>query len=72
VGGDMMAVPVNTSGGAFQDGIPKVLFKVPAGVLFYDVSADAKRFLMAAPSTGSATSQSPFTVVLNWEGALKK
>jgi eukaryotic-like serine/threonine-protein kinase len=71
VGGMMMSVPVNTSG-TFQAGVPKALFKVPAGVLFYDVSADGKRFLMAAPSGASASTQPPFTVVLNWEALLKK
>jgi hypothetical protein len=43
---------------------------VPAGVLFWDVSSDGKRFLMAAPSASSA--QQPFTVVLNWQAGLKK
>jgi eukaryotic-like serine/threonine-protein kinase len=71
VGGTAMAVEVNTSG-VFQAGIPKALFKVPAGVLFWDVSTDGRRFLMAAPSAASAAAQPPFTVVLNWQAALKK
>ena len=33
----------------FQVGVPKPLFKAPAGVLFWDVSPDGKRFLMPAP-----------------------
>ena len=71
VGGEAMAVEVTTSG-VFQAGIPKPMFKVPAGVLFWDVSADGRRFLMAAPSGANAAAQLPFTVVLNWQAALKK
>lgn len=67
--GKAMAVEVSTSG-VFQAGVPEALFKVPAGALFWDVSADGERFLMAAPS--DATAQSPFTVVLNWQSSLKK
>ena len=67
--GRAMAVDVNASR-EFQAGIPKALFKAPPGVLFWDVSTDGKRFLMAAPSTASA--QPPFTVVLNWQAALNK
>ena len=69
--GQAMAVEVSTSG-VFQAGVPKALFKVPPGVLFWDVSADGKRFLMAAPSSASVVPQPPFTVVLNWQAALKK
>jgi serine/threonine protein kinase/Tol biopolymer transport system component len=67
--GFVMAVDVNTSG-VFQAGIPKQLLKTPPGVLFYDVSADGKRFLMPSPLVTSADSS--FTVVLNWQSALKK
>lgn len=45
--GQAMAVTVS-SGGIFQAGVPKALFKVPDGVLFWDVTADGKRFLMTA------------------------
>jgi Tol biopolymer transport system component len=71
VGGMAMAVDVDTKG-VFQAGIPKPLFKVPAGVLFWDVSSDGKRFLMAAPSGASAANQPPYVVVLNWQAELKK
>jgi len=70
VGGMAMTVPVNTSA-VFQAGIPKPLFKVPPGVLFWDVTSDGKRFVMAAPASVATASQ-PFTVVLNWQSALKK
>jgi hypothetical protein len=71
VGGMMMAVPVSATG-VFQAGVPKALFKAPPEVLFYDVSSDGKRFLMAAPSPANMSAQSPFTVVQNWQAALKK
>jgi eukaryotic-like serine/threonine-protein kinase len=69
--GTAMAVDVSTSG-VFQAGVPRALFKVPADVLFWDVSPDGKRFLMAAPSAASPGAQTPFTVVLNWPSLLKK
>ena len=62
-------VELNTTG-AFQAGVPKPLFKVPAGLVNWDVAPDGKRFLLAAPS---ATGARPFfTVVLNWQAGLKK
>jgi eukaryotic-like serine/threonine-protein kinase len=71
LGGEAMAVDVSTSG-VFQAGVPRLLFKVPPGVLFWDVSPDGKRFIMAAPNDSPATAPSPFTVVLNWQSVLKK
>lgn len=65
--GTAMSVEVNTNG-VFQAGIPKTLFKVPAGVTFWDVASDGKRFLIPAPSAAAR----PFTVVMNWQAALKK
>jgi hypothetical protein len=35
----------------------------------WDVTADGKRFLVAAPKPGKPE---PFTVVLNWQAGLKK
>jgi Tol biopolymer transport system component len=67
--GFVMSVNVNTNG-VFQAGIPKQLFKYPSGVLFYDVSADGKRFLMPAPLVSNT--EASFTVILNWQAALKK
>jgi len=69
--GNLTAVDVSTSG-VFQAGVPKALFKVPAGVIFFDVSADGKRFLVAAPSATSTSPAPKFTVVLNWQSLLKK
>jgi eukaryotic-like serine/threonine-protein kinase len=67
--GSAMAVDVNISG-VFQAGVPKPLFKVPAGLRYWDVSRDGKRFLLPVPSVTNSTT--PFTVVLNWQGGLKK
>jgi eukaryotic-like serine/threonine-protein kinase len=68
--GMAMAVEVSGSGG-FQAGVPKALFKVPSGVVYWDVTSDGKRFLMPAPSA-AASDATPFTVVLNWQAELKK
>ena len=51
---DGMATAIEVKAGAtFQVGAPKPLFKVPAGLLFWDVapntSGDATRFLMPVP-----------------------
>ncbi len=67
--GFAMAVDVNTSG-VFQQGIPRELFKVPQGVLFWDVALDGKRFVMPSPLVSSADSS--FTVIVNWQAGLKK
>jgi len=53
---------------AFQAGVPKALFETRANGAF-DVSRDG-RFLMPVPVERSAAL--PFTVVLNWQAALKK
>jgi Tol biopolymer transport system component len=67
--GMAMVVDVNTSG-VFQAGIPKPLFKVPSGLVYWDATSDGKRFLMPAPSATNASA--PLTVVLNWQAGLKK
>jgi eukaryotic-like serine/threonine-protein kinase len=63
------AVELNATG-AFQAGVPKPLFRVPAGLVYWDVTPDGKRFLLAAPSSTGA--RPFFTVVLNWQSGLKK
>jgi eukaryotic-like serine/threonine-protein kinase len=51
IGPDGMATAVEVTAGAkFQTGSPKPLFKVPDGLLFWDVAPDGSRFLMPAPS----------------------
>jgi Tol biopolymer transport system component len=70
--GKLMAVEVTTNP-MFRPGTPRVLFQAPqvqlSVVTFWDLTADGKRFLFPAPLGQSAT---PFTVVLNWQAALKK
>jgi dipeptidyl aminopeptidase/acylaminoacyl peptidase len=44
---DRMATAMEVNAGAaFQGGVPKPLFKVPAGVVFWDTAPDGSRFLM--------------------------
>jgi Tol biopolymer transport system component len=75
--GRLMAVEISLSP-AFRAGVPKPLFQTPVfltslvsqwAVSQWD-SVDGKRFLFLAPATESE--QAPFTVVLNWQAALKK
>ena len=72
----MMAVDI-TIAPSFSPGIPKVLFDAPIvgggqtnNVTRYDVSADGKRFLINGAL--SEARGAPITVVLNWEGILKR
>ena len=73
--GTLMAVQVAMSHG-FEAGVPKALFRAPAPAQAgsfssyqWDITADGKRFLFPAPSEQGT---SPFTIVLNWQAALKK
>jgi hypothetical protein len=67
----MMAVDVNGSGAAFQMGAPKQLFIAPANA-GWDVTADGKRFLMSVAAPATQNTQTPITVVLNWQADLKR
>jgi hypothetical protein len=67
----MMAVDVNASGVAFQMGTPQKLFTAPAH-RGWDVTADGKRFLMTVSPGQDPGTQTPITVVLNWQADLKK
>jgi Tol biopolymer transport system component len=72
--GTLMAVEVKT-GSAFEEGAPKVLMQAPLITVLkisptWDVSSDGKRFFLPAPTAQSI--QASFTVVLNWQAALKK
>jgi hypothetical protein len=60
-----MSVEVNGTGAAFQSGAPKVLFKSSPGIGSWDVTADGKRFLIAAAAPSS------YQVVLNWPAMLR-
>jgi len=72
-----MAVSIQTQGQTLTAGSPKVLFEgryvnhsAPAGLQYYDISPDGKRFLMLKEDT--AQEQTPINVVLNWFEELKR
>ena len=67
--GTVMAVALDTSHGV-RPGTPKPLFKLPEGVLAWDVSADGERFLVNVPVVKS--SSVPLSVVFHWAAGLKK
>jgi eukaryotic-like serine/threonine-protein kinase len=71
--GTLMAVEIKP-GAKFEWGKPRPLFKVTLSVHDqmeqYAPHPDGKRFLFAKPSEQS--SNSPFTVILNWTSLLKK
>jgi serine/threonine protein kinase len=73
VGTSVFTARVNTSGAAFESGVPELLFTTPLTRDFvgFDVSADAQRFLWAGPQA-QRTAQVPITVVLNWQDELKQ
>jgi hypothetical protein len=66
--GTVMAVDV-LAGPVFHPGVPRALFKAPAGVNYFEVSADGKRFLIAVPVE---TVSAGYKVVLNWTEAMKR
>jgi eukaryotic-like serine/threonine-protein kinase len=74
----LLAVSVTTSGGTFQPGVPKPLFRAailggtgggPGIAWRWDISPDGNRFLMDT-ALEEATA-APVTVVLNWQSAVK-
>jgi eukaryotic-like serine/threonine-protein kinase len=65
-----MAVDVSANGAAFQAGVPTRLFAAP-GNTDWDVTADGKRFLIVT-SPQQRNTQTPLTVVLNWQADLKR
>lgn len=76
--GGMMSVDV-TADPVFHASQPKALFQIPRGVLalsgttpgaIMDTTRDLQRFLITVPAQ-SGTRQE-FTVVLNWQAALKR
>ena len=68
-GRNIMSVDITTVP-AFRAGSPAMLFQLPLGADDWDVTADGKRFLVAVPL--AQNTPQPFTVVLNWQGMLKK
>jgi len=69
--GSPMAVDVKAKGAAFEAGVPKQLFALPANVGDWDMTADGKRFLVSMPPK-QESANTPITVVLNWQAELKK
>jgi serine/threonine protein kinase/Tol biopolymer transport system component len=67
--GRVMAVEIAITP-AFQPGIPKALFQVPAGAAVWDVAADGTRFLL--PALAADATRAPFTLVLNWTQQLRR
>ena len=76
--GAIMSVDV-TSGPAFQASQPKQLFQLPSSVLALggatpgarmDATRDLQRFLVTVPAQNN--SRQEFTMVLNWQAALKR
>ena len=66
--GTIQSVDV-TTGSAFQASAPRILFRVPSGILpNWDVTANGKRFLVLVQQDA----QAPFTVWQNWQAALKE
>jgi hypothetical protein len=70
-GNAMMSAEVNGSGPAFQLGTLKQLFVAPPST-GWDVTADGTRFLMAVEPGQSLNTQTPITVVLDWQADLEK
>ena len=67
--GKLMSVDISAKP-VFEAGDPRPLFQLPPGFIGGDVTADGRRFLIGVPLEQSASV--PFTVVLNWQSALKK
>jgi len=69
-----MAVPISADQ-VVQPGEPKTLFKLPSSGVLDAVTPDGNRFLAqvtVAANLKQPSSLPPFTVVLNWQGGLKK
>jgi Tol biopolymer transport system component len=71
--GKVMNVEIATSP-EFRAGVPRALFQTPPSAIStsessWDLTPDGKRFLFAVPTEQGAA---PFTVVLNWQAALKR
>jgi hypothetical protein len=63
----LMSVDVTTNP-SFQYGVPKPLFQVTSS--FVSATDNGSQFLIAVPTMQAL--QTPYTVVLNWQVALRK
>jgi Tol biopolymer transport system component len=69
----VLSVDVNGSGAAFQLGTPQQLFMTTATFTSWDMTGDGKKILLGVmPGQGQQSSQTPITVVLNWQADLKR
>jgi Tol biopolymer transport system component/DNA-binding winged helix-turn-helix (wHTH) protein len=66
----MMAAEVKASGNTFAAGVPRPLFQTRAVSEPFAVTSDGQRFLILTPMEEIAPS--PLTVVVNWQGGLKR
>jgi eukaryotic-like serine/threonine-protein kinase len=70
--GGVMSVDVIATAPEFKTGAPKLLFKGPPGLVFWDVANDGKRFLIPVAGGTVSGNPAPYKVVLNWTSPLKK
>ena len=66
--GGVMAVDVSDK---TNPGIPKTLFHVPPGVVYWDYDAQRQRFLIPVAGGTASGNPAPYKVVLNWTSLLK-
>jgi hypothetical protein len=66
--GGVMAVDVSDK---FKPRIPNQLFKVPPGVVYWDVANNGQRFLIRVAGGAASGNPAPYKVVLNWTSLLK-
>ena len=72
--GDIMAAGIHEEGQGLKVDAPKLLFKSgsnAANLHSFDVSRDGQKFLIELPPGGAGTDVS-YTVVTNWQSALRK
>ena len=70
--GRLMAVDVRPIAGKLELGTPRMLFRTHAqspGTRPYDISRSGDRFVIVSTSDVNPI---PFTLVVNWDGELKK
>ena len=64
---------VSASDAALQMGTPRVLFTLPINNNGWDMTGDGKKVLVRVlPGQVSEGTQTPITVVLNWQADLKR
>jgi Tol biopolymer transport system component len=65
----LIAVEVELEPTFRPTGPPRSLFKVAAGVAYFDIAPDGEQFLVSVP-VGAGVSAPPYRVVLNWTTTL--